>query len=204
MILSVFGGDLANPAAATGTAQSLPLPLTLAGSSATINGVPAPYYYSSFGQLNVQVPYETAPGDAVLTVSGFIGQTFNYAFTVLPGAPGIFVDSKNNAPVPSETGSPGQEVLLFITGEGLVTPALATGTSPAPGTPLDQLPKPQLPVILTVANIPAQIKFIGIPPGLVGTTQINYVIPLNAPSGIQPVVVFVGDIPSPPAFITVQ
>jgi uncharacterized protein (TIGR03437 family) len=204
MIMSVFGGDLTNPPTGSGEAQSVPLPLTLAGSSAAINGVAAPYYYASFGQANIQIPYETAPGDAVLTITGWIGQSFNYAFKVQPAAPGIFVDARNGAPVPSETGSPGQEVLLFITGEGLVTPALATGASPAPGTPLADLPKPKLPVTVTVANIEAQIAFIGIVPGIVGATQINYIIPANAPAGVQQVVVFVGGVPSPAAMITVK
>ena len=204
MILSVFGSLLTNPIMANGQAESLPLPARLAGSSATINGVAAPYYYASNGQVNVQVPYQTALGNAVLTINGYNGQSTNYAFLVVPAAPGIFVDGANDAPVPSETGSPGQEVLLFITGEGLVTPALATGASPAPGTPIDQLPKPKLPVSVTVAKIPAQIVFLGIVPGIAGATQINYIIPANAPQGVQPVVVTVGGAPSPPAFITVK
>ena len=131
-------------------------------------------------------------------------QSFNYAFKVQPSAPGIFVDSRNGAAVPSETASPGQEVSLFITGEGLVTPALATGASPDPGTPPNELPKPQLPVTLTVANIQAQIAFIGIVPGIAGTTQINYIVPSNAPLGVQPVVVTVGDVASPAASITLK
>jgi uncharacterized protein (TIGR03437 family) len=204
MILSVFGTGLNNSSTPSGAAQSVPLPLTLVGSSATIDGVAAPYYYASNGQINVQVPYETAPGDAVLTVTGYAGQASNFAFTVTPAAPGIFVDAANGATVPSESGSPGQEVLLFITGEGLVTPALATGASPAPGTPIDQLPKPKLPVSVTVANLPAQIVFMGIVPGIAGATQINYIIPANAPKGVQPVVVTVGGAASPPAFITVK
>ncbi len=204
MILSVFGGSLTNSTQGSGQAQSLPLPLTLAGSSATINGVPAPYYYASYGQVNVQVPYETAPGDAILTITGFAGQTFNYAFKVQPSAPGIFVDPNNDAPVPSESGSPGQEMVLYITGEGLVTPALATGATPAPGTLLDQLPKPRLPVTVMVGHLPAQIAFIGITPGIAGATQINYFIPPGIPSGFQPVIVTVGGVASQPAFLTVQ
>ena len=74
----------------------------------------------------------------------------------------------------------------------------------SPGTPLADLPKPKLPVTVTVANIEAQIAFIGIVPGIVGATQINYIIPANAPTGVQPVVVFVGGVPSPPAMITVK
>src|ERR1700683_528861 len=100
-----------------------------------------------------------------------------------------------------QTGSPGQEVVLYITGEGLVTPALATGASPAPGTPIGQLPTPQLPVSVFVANRPAQIAFIGIVPGIAGATQINYVIPPGTPPGVQTVAVIVGDVASPPARI---
>jgi uncharacterized protein (TIGR03437 family) len=66
------------------------------------------------------------------------------------------------------------------------------------------LPKPKLPVTVYVANLPAQIAFIGITPGIVGATQINYIIPSKAPLGVQPVVVTVGGVPSPPVFITLQ
>jgi uncharacterized protein (TIGR03437 family) len=202
MILSIFGNALSVQPSAQ--AQSLPLPLSLAGSTAKVNGVPAPLYYASYGQVNIQIPYETAPGDAVLTITGWLGQAFNYSFKVLPAAPGIFFDPTNGAPVPYESGSPGQETALYITGEGLVMPALATGASPAAGTPLDQLPKPKLPVGVTVANAPAKIVFIGITPGIVGATQINYVIPSNVPLGLEPVIVTVGGVPSSPVWITVK
>ncbi|MBZ5607510.1 MAG: hypothetical protein LAP38_04580 [Acidobacteriia bacterium] len=43
----------------------------------------------------------------------------------------------------------------------------------------------------------------GIPPGLVGVTQINFQIPPDAPLGAQPVVVTVGDVPSAPVTLTV-
>jgi uncharacterized protein (TIGR03437 family) len=203
MIMSVFGADLTNPGGSTGQAQTLPLPLTLSGSSATINGVSAPYYYVSPGFANIQIPYETALGNATLIVTGLFGQTFNYVFKVQPAAPGIFLDPKTGAPVPYESASPGQEVALYITGEGRVTPALATGASPAPGTPASNLPQPALPVTVTVGGKPAQVVFLGIVPGLVGATQINYVIPADAPSGSQAVVVTVGGVASPPANIVV-
>ena len=202
MIMSIFGGILSTQA--SGQAQSLPLPMTLAGSKATINGVPAPYYFASYGQVNIQVPYETAPGDAVLTITGWIGEGANFAFKVRPSAPGIFVDTSDGAPVPSKTGSPGEEVVLYITGDGLVTPGLATGASPAPGTPLDQLPQPKLPVTVFVANRRAPIAFIGITPGIAGATQINYIIPPDAPLGLVPVIVQVGDVASPPAWMTLR
>ena len=202
MILSVFGTNLVSPATATGEAGSLPLPLTLAGSSAKVNGVAAPYYYAASGQLNIQIPYQTAPGLAVLTVTGFFGQTFNYSFNVLPAAPGIFVGPGNTA-VPFSSGSRGGTYTLFITGEGQVTPALATGATPDPSTPYTNLPHPVLPVSMTIGAENVQIAFIGIPSGLAGVTQINFTVPTDAPLGVQPVVVKVGSASSPPVNFTV-
>ena len=203
MILSVFGTNLTNSDPSTAQAQSLPLPLSLAGSSATINGVPAPYYYASPRQANIQVPYETQPGTAVLTITGVFGQTFNYSFNVQPAAPGIFAGPGNTL-VPFSSGSRGQTYLLYITGDGALSPALATGATPSSDTPLDQLPKPVLPVRVTVGGIPADIYFIGVPSGLAGATQINFTVPPNAPLGVQPVVVRVGGTASPPVNFTVM
>ena len=90
-----------------------------------------------------------------------------------------------------------------MTGEGDVTPALHTGATPATGTAVAQLPQPRLPVAVTVGGVAASIQFLGIPPLLVGTTQINFAIPTNVPTGVQPVVVTSNGITSAPANITV-
>jgi uncharacterized protein (TIGR03437 family) len=198
MLLSVFGNDFTATPRTTGTALSIPLPFALAGSSARIDNVPAPYYYAGAGQINIQIPYETAPGTAVLTVTGFAGQTFNYSFTVQPAAPGIFMGPTGFA-TPNPSGGAGQEFILFITGEGQVTPPLATGATPSPDTPVQNLPHPVLPVTMTIGNVPATIDFVGIPSGLAGVTQVNFTVPPNAPLGVQPLVVTVGGVSSLPA-----
>lgn len=201
MILGIFGQNLTAVSPYTAQAQTIPLPLSLAGSSVTINGIPAPFYYASIDFATVQIPYEIQPGLAVLTVTGWTGQTFNYSFEVQPAAPGIFTDPATGLVVPFESAAAGQTVALYITGEGQVTPALATGATPSATTPIDQLPQPVLPVSVTVAGQNAPIAFVGIVPGIVGATQINYSIPENVPKGVQPVVVTVGNFTSPPAFI---
>ena len=53
------------------------------------------------------------------------------------------------------------------------------------------------------ARLSAKIVFTGVIPGSVGVTQINYVVPANAPLGTQPVVVTIGGVASPPANLTV-
>ena len=200
MILSVFGAELAS---STQLAAGFPLPLSLAGVSASVNGVPAPLYFVSHGQINLQVPYETGAGTAVLGVNNN-GKVASLTFPVSAAGPGMFTDPyQPGALVPYSTGKRGDTLLAFITGEGLVSPVLATGASPFAATPLSLLPQPLLPVAVTVGGVPARIAFAAIPPGLAGATQINFVVPDNAPLGVEPVVVTVGGVASPPASVTI-
>jgi uncharacterized protein (TIGR03437 family) len=197
MVMSIFGSQLAP---STQTANTLPLPLTMAGVSVTINGVSAPLYFVSPGQLNVQIPYETGSGPAVLGVNNN-GQVTSFPFQVAASAPGIFTAQGSLAP--SGSGSPGQTLSMFITGEGDVTQSPGTGATPAAGTAVSKLPRPRLPVTVTVGGVPADVSFVGIPSGLVGVTQINFTVPQSAPAGSQPVIVTIGNAASPPATLSV-
>jgi uncharacterized protein (TIGR03437 family) len=93
---------------------------------------------------------------------------------------------------------------MFITGEGAVSPPLATGSAPSPDTPFTQLPKPTMPLTLRIGGVLADTPFIGIPSWSAGVTQINFTVPSTAPLGVQPVVVTVGGVASPPANFTVM
>jgi uncharacterized protein (TIGR03437 family) len=189
MILSVFGNNLTNSSTAL-YAPSVPLPFTLGGSTATVNGLPAPFYYASQTQLNIQVPYETPTGPALLAVINN-GQVAAYPFTVSATAPGIFVGAAN-ALVPVASATAGQVLSLFMTGEGDVSPPIATGATPLTSTPVNQLPAPRNAFSMKVGALPVTPQFIGIPYGLVGETQVNFAVPANTPLGLQNVVVTVG------------
>lgn len=199
MVLSVFGTQLAP---SVQVASALPLPLSLAGVSATVNGVAAPLYFVSSGQLNVQVPYETTLGPAVLAVNNG-GQVAVFPFTVSMASPGIFAAADGGL-APNPTGSRGQSLLAFVTGDGDLSPTLATGATPPTSVAVSRLPKPRLPVSITVGGVDAPIAFVGVPYGLSGVTQINFTVPDGAPSGDQPVVVTVGGVASKAAKLTVQ
>jgi len=199
MILTVFGTNLA---AGTKAASALPLPVQMQGASATINGVPAPLYYVSPAQVNLQIPFEIAPGTATLTIT-VNGRSTSQQFVVRAVAPGIFTDSTNHI-VPSTPASRGHSVTLFFTGQGTVSPAVSTGAAPPDSWPIAKLPKPVVPLSVTVGGVPAQIEFEGIPYGLVGVTQVNFKVPGQAASGDQPVVVELGDTASPSAYLTVN
>ncbi len=199
MILSVFGSNLAP---ATVLAGALPLPLSLGGVSATVNGVSAPFYFVSPGQINLQVPYETSAGAAVLAINNN-GQVASFPFMVSPAAPGIFTAADGTL-APNASGKVGDTLLAFLTGDGDQTPTLATGATPAAGTAVSRLPKSRLPVSMTIGGVLAPVVFNGVPTGLAGVTQLNFTVPAGVASGVQDVVVTVGGIASPPAKLTIQ
>ena len=103
------------------------------GVAVLVNGIAAPLYYVSPGQLNVQIPYETAAnGTAMMSVNNN-GQVTTQSFQVAAAAPGIFTDS-TGALVPTASAALGQEIAFYITGAGAVSPAIATGAAPAAST----------------------------------------------------------------------
>lgn len=200
MLMYVSGTGLA-ASSQLQIASNVPLPYSIGGVSATVNGVPAPIYYVLSSQIVIQVPYETPAGTALLAVNEN-GRVATFFFDVYPSIPGIFVDS-NNQLVPTGTAQRGSSLAFFITGEGDVTGGLATGTAPSPSIPVNQLPAPRGQFSLTVGGVSITPLFVGIPYGLVGVTQVNYTVPSNAPTGLQNVVVNVGGYKSVAAKINI-
>ena len=201
--IAVYGSGLAPPGTAI-AARQIPLPLAEAGVSATINGVAAPFYYVSPGQIDLQVPYETTAGPAVLAVNNN-GAVITFPLTIASTAPGLY-GLWTPAGAPVTTAPQGSVLVAYMTGEGDVTPTLATGATPPSNTPVTSLPKPRQAVTITVGGVPvpaSQVLFVGIPSGLAGVTQVNFMVPGNAPVGPQQVVVTVGAAPSPPLNLTV-
>jgi len=196
MLLSVFGTNLAN---STATNSGNPLPYSLAGVSATVNGLAAPVIYASQGMLNIQVPYSAGAGPAVLGVNNN-GQIAGFQFQISPSSPGVFADANGNlAPIPVVNA--GSALALYVTGTGDVNPAIKTAYSPSSGS---TLPVPVLPLSVTVGGVPAFLEFVGITPGLIGVTQVNILVPSSTPLGNQPVIVTVGGASSAPVNVVVQ
>jgi uncharacterized protein (TIGR03437 family) len=183
------------------SAPSIPLPVLLSGVAATINGVAAPLYFVSQTGMNIQIPYETSPGTAILTINNN-GKVVSQPFTVSAIAPGIFMD-QTRAPIPNTTAKPGQVVSLYITGAGAMSPAIATGAAPALSVAVTDLPKPAQATSVRVGGQVATIQFIGIPWNLTGVLLINYQVPLGLAPGVQPVTVTIGNATSPSLNLTI-
>ena len=141
-LASLFGTNLASsPASATA-----PLPTTLGGATVSVNGKAAPLIYVGPQQINFQIPWETAVGNATVTMTA--NGVISNAVTVpiLAAAPGVFFVSgnpsnrQNQAAIqnsdyslntPNNPALAGSPIIAYLTGTGPVTPAASTGI-PAP------------------------------------------------------------------------
>jgi adhesin/invasin len=197
MLLSIFGTNLA--LSTRSTTGSLPLPTVADNVSVTVNGVAAPFYYVSPSQLNVQIPYATPTSGKVTLLVSNNGQTASATIQMAAVAPGIFTDG-NGAPVPTATAARGQNVTVYVSGAGAVTPSAATGAVPVSGT----TPAPVGATVVTVGGVQASTGYVGIPSWSVGVLQINFTVPSTAPLGSQSLVVSVGGVASPAVPLTVR
>ena len=204
-IVSIYGQGLAQTAT---VADQYPLPQPiLAGASVTMNGWPAPIFFASPGQLNVQVPFEVS-GQVTVVVSVNGVPVNSGSITVNGTGPGIFLlaqgraaalntdysinNSSNPAPV-------GGAVSLFVTGLGAMSPALATG-APAGGNGSSTSAQG---VTATIGGQAATVIFAGGAPGYAGLDQVNVMIPQLAP-GDYPIQIFAGSAASNSATISVR
>jgi uncharacterized protein (TIGR03437 family) len=185
---------------------------TLAGTSVTIDGVAAPLLMVSDTQINAIVPYEVTGKTSVpvvvsRTVSGTTLSSQSTALAIAATAPGILTFD------PSGTGqgailnqdatingsaspaAPGSIIVVYATGEGLLTPPASTGSvTSSTGT---SFPQPVAAVSATVGGTPATVLYAGSAPGLIaGLLQVNLRLPSNLPSGAQPVVLNIGGVSS--------
>ena len=157
------------------------------------DGVAAPMIYSVAGQASAIVPYGVAGKASVRVQVDYLGtRSAGLDVRVVASAPGLFnavlnQDGSVNGPGnPAEAGS---IVVLFATGEGVTSPPSVDGAITG-----SSLPKPVLPVSVTIGGRAAEILYAGAAPGLVaGVMQVNARVPADAPSGAQGVVLAVGE-----------
>ena len=207
-IVSIFGEFLAE---FLGSAYTLPLPVALKHVSVSFDfpeegiSVPGRFYFSSAGQLNIQVPWELA-GLNFVFVKARIEDSASTVFNLplADYAPGIFefrLGGKYYGAVTHADGtvvtaqSParaGETVVVYATGLGPVDSPQTTGV-PAPFSPLVRT---QVVPEVTVGGKKASVRFSGLTPDLVGLYQVNVTLPDLLPSGDQQLFVSVAGIQS--------
>jgi adhesin/invasin len=212
-IVTIFGNNLSD---AVYAAQTYPLPTTLGPTSVTANGITAPLYYVSPTQINFQMPNGVPAGGVSVVVNNgaetglySVKDSAPHMSTLTEVQPGLFVTSGNRAdalntdltphtaftPIPA-----GGSVILFLTGQGSVTPAVPDGAA-APAMPLSII---DAPVQVFIGGQSAQVTYQGLAPGFAGLAQINAIVPSGLTPGDQLVFVTINGVPSNAALITVQ
>jgi len=174
----------------------------LAGTRVLFDGAPSPMIYTSAGQVMAIVPY-TVAGQSSTHIE------VEYQGAISPGvdvdvadsAPGIFTMdasgygqgailnadfSLNSAANPASRGS---IVVIYATGHGQTDPNGIDGLVVG-----DVLPKPKLPVTVTIGGQQAEIVYVGGASGLVsGILQVDARVPDGVSTGNVPVVITVGN-----------
>jgi uncharacterized protein (TIGR03437 family) len=168
----------------------------IANTQVMFDNVAAPIIYVSATQTSVMVPYEVFGRPQTSVTITYQGVTSDpVVYNVVPVAPGIYtlnmagsgqgaVFNQDGRTVngPNKPAAKGSVIALYATGEGATAPQGVDGAiAPSDGS---QLKHPLATVTATVGGIPATVYYAGSAPGIVnGISQINVVIPSNAPSG---------------------
>jgi len=185
------------------------LPTQLDGVSVKIDGKPAYVAFISPAQINVQAPSDSALGPVPVEVT-FNGSTSSPGTAQLQAvSPALFLwsgkyavathpDFSPAAPaglfpgVTTVPAKPGELIVLWGTGFGATTPAVAPGIVP----PVNPLANVANPITVAIGNIAATVVGAAISPGNPGLYQIAVQVPASVPDGDLPVVAQVNGVQS--------
>uniref|UniRef100_Q021V3 Ig domain protein, group 1 domain protein n=1 Tax=Solibacter usitatus (strain Ellin6076) TaxID=234267 RepID=Q021V3_SOLUE len=210
-IMTIFGDNLSDAVYDGSTA--FPLPTVLGPTSVTVDGFVAPLYYASPTQINFQMPSAVLPtGGHVVVNNGAAPQlrtspaydakldSIDVGMFVTPDKRASALNGNLSLHTPATPIPAGGYVILYLTGQGAVTPAVADGT-PAPAAPLSII---NAPVTATIGGKNAQVTYKGLAPGFAGLAQLNVIVPAGLAPGDQPVFVSINGDPSNSGLITVK
>lgn len=208
-LVAIFGSELAQ---SEQSAQTTPLPTTLGDTTITFNGIPAPLFFVSPGQINAQVPWNLPTGDVAVRIRRSFLEVPSQTVPLTTYSPGIFTVNRNGSGVgailhadtflpvtdTNRTG-PGRRIAVFMTGLGPVNPPAASG-QPAPTPAATTISS----VLANIGGSPAVVEFSGLAPGFVGLYQVNLLVPAGTPAGNQDLVISVNGVPSNTVTLPVQ
>jgi adhesin/invasin len=175
-----------------------------------VNGVAAPLYYVSPGQINFQVPWATPTAGTVnvaVLVNG--GSSNTVAVPAGTAAPGLFYNPASGTAIvqnlpsftlndPSNPAPTGSTIVAYLTGSGPVSPAAKDGTATSVLTNVTSA------VAAKIGSANATVAFTGLTPGFIGLAQMNIVVPPGLTPGVYPLSVTIDGQTSNSATIAVK
>jgi uncharacterized protein (TIGR03437 family) len=174
------------------------VPASLGGTQVLVDGTPAPILYSSYGQLNLILPYSLAVGSTPTIQVVSNGTPLNTLSNAVVQPAGTSIFQMNGSAVAlnqdytvnssQNPARPGSTVMLFGTGGGQTNPPSVAGEV----TPLELrsfVNVPQVPILGipqpggTPGPMYLNVEYAGAAPTLLsGVTQINVTLPDSIPS----------------------
>ena len=212
-ILTIFGAGLGPDEPELGRFDTVTggLRTELDETAVFFQQTPAPLYFTSPGQINLQVPIEVSPGSSALVRIVRQGVASDLVTVPVRGeSPGVFtldglaavaVNQDGSLNGPAAPAARGSLVTLYATGQGLTNPALKTG-EPAPVDPLSRVDGA---VEVSAGGRPAEVLFAGMTPGLVGLLQLNIQLAADAATGpAQPLALRIRGAEAAPATLAIE
>lgn len=197
-------------------ANQSPLPLSLAGVTVEVCGVPAPIYavadVGGYQQVNFQVPWESEfsddstnqrclvrirQGTFEVSVNAYVRRDAGPDLFFTPDFVGVFQHATDYARVTrSAPVVPGEAVILYGTTLPRTVPPVPTGVA-APLSPLAEvlqyvMTASSQTVRVDIGSEPVKPLWVGLVPGQTGLYQINFVVPEPTAAGDQILKVVVG------------
>ncbi|HLH42945.1 MAG TPA: hypothetical protein VKV74_08160 [Bryobacteraceae bacterium] len=192
--ITLYGKNLAT---VTMNGPNGPAPNNLGGTQVIINGIAAPLYYVSSGQVNAVIPWElSAASLATIQVLNNGTPSNSVTMYMADSNPGVFTQNETGIGfgaathadysliTPSNPAQPGETILVFLTGLGTVTPTVSDGALGS--TDPNNLNKADLWTTNTLGayfndyvngnSAQGTIQYAGLAPGLLGY-QLNVTIP---------------------------
>lgn len=168
----------------------LPLPTTLGGVQATVNGVAAQLLFVAPTQINLVIPPGVADGTATIIVTSSDSTTKSGNFTVVRSQPGIFMASVEMRSAAAQTTNDGVNFMFTSNADGTLRDVSAgtagqpnflilyvTGLRNAPADNPGDANGIAEGVTVTFLGVPGQVTYAGPAPGFIGLDQINVIIP---------------------------
>ena len=205
-IVALFGDQLSFNAPALG--QGSPLGTQIGTTQVLIDGQAAPLYYSSYGQINLQVPENTATGTATVQVmrDGLASNSVSLAIAsraprlllIGVGSYGAIYNTDFTIPMPvgsfpgvnTHPASVGDTLTLYAIGLGQTSPAVGTGAAATGSASLTSTPVVYFGDLVYEAAAPL---YAGLSPGSVRLYQVNVTVPPGVPKGNVDVTIQFGD-----------